>query len=67
MATPVVLAEVRRVLRPAGRVGIVAMAESANQNVMTDMYAWLHRHFPHFVDCRPIDVGVLLGRAGVFS
>ncbi len=64
MAIPVVLAEVRRVLRPAGRVGIVAMAESAKQNVMTDTYAWLHRYFPHFIDCRPIDVASLLRGAG---
>ena len=64
MAMAAVLAEVRRVIRPTGRVGIVAMAESANQNIMTDMYAWLHRHFPHFVDCRPIDLAGLLVRAG---
>lgn len=63
-AIPVVLAEVRRVLRPNGRVGVVAMTESADQNVMTDIYTWLHRHFPHFVDCRPIDVAGLLRRPG---
>jgi len=61
---PVVLAEVRRVLRPSGRLGVVAMTESADQNVMTDIYTWLHRHFPHFVDCRPIDLADLLERAG---
>lgn len=64
VAMAVVLDEVRRVIRPTGRVGIVAMAESANQNIMIDMYAWLHRHFPHFVDCRPIDLAGLLVRAG---
>ena len=55
-----VLAEVRRVLRVGGRVGIVAMADSGQTNAMIDLYQWLHRHWPHFIDCRPIDViGVL--------
>jgi demethylmenaquinone methyltransferase/2-methoxy-6-polyprenyl-1,4-benzoquinol methylase len=21
---------------------------------MTEIYVWMHRHFPHFVDCQPI-------------
>jgi len=61
---PRVLAEVRRVLRPAGRLGVVAMSRVKNENVMTDIYVWLHRHFPHFVDCRPIDVAAWLKPAG---
>jgi len=32
------------------------MAETAQSNAMTDAYKWLHHHFPHFVDCRPIDM-----------
>ena len=59
-AIPEVLAEVRRVLRAGGRVGIVAMADSGETNAMVDLYAWLHRRWPHFIDCKPIDVvGVL--------
>jgi demethylmenaquinone methyltransferase/2-methoxy-6-polyprenyl-1,4-benzoquinol methylase len=55
-----VLAEVRRVVRVGGRVGIVAMADTGETNAMIDLYEWAHRHWPQFVDCRPIDViGVL--------
>jgi demethylmenaquinone methyltransferase/2-methoxy-6-polyprenyl-1,4-benzoquinol methylase len=61
---PRVLQEIRRVLRPAGRLGIVAMSRAKNANVMTEVYVWMHRHFPHFVDCRPIDVAAWLEPAG---
>ena len=37
-AIPNVLAEVRRVLRVGGRVGIVAMADSGQTNAMIDLY-----------------------------
>ena len=55
-AMPQVLAEVRRVLRSAGRVGVVAMAETGQSNAMTIVYNWAHRRWPHVVDCRPIDL-----------
>jgi ubiquinone/menaquinone biosynthesis C-methylase UbiE len=59
-AIPNVLAEMRRMLRVGGRLGVVAMSESGQTNSMIDRYEWLHRRLPHFVDCRPIDiVGVL--------
>ena len=60
---PRVLAAIRRVLCPAGRLGVVSMSREKDENVMTDVYVWLHRHFPHFVDCRPIDVAACLERA----
>ena len=53
---PIVLAEVNRLLRPAGRLEVVGMAQTTPVDRMTEIYEWLHRHFPHFVDCRPIDV-----------
>jgi ubiquinone/menaquinone biosynthesis C-methylase UbiE len=58
-----VLAEIRRVLRPGGRLSVVAMATNSNTNATVEIYQWLHRHFPHFVDCRPIDVRGVLGDA----
>jgi len=62
-----VLAELRRVLRPSGRLGVVAMAtplESQTESALSHTYRWLHRYFPHIVDCRPIDVERLLENAG---
>lgn len=59
-----VLRELGRVLRDGGRVGVVAMADSGHANVMTDVYNWLHHHFPRVVDCQPIDAVRLLDGAG---
>jgi ubiquinone/menaquinone biosynthesis C-methylase UbiE len=53
---PAVLAEVWRVLRPGGRLGIVAMATGPGTNVMIELYAWAHSRWPQVVDCVPIGV-----------
>lgn len=55
-AIPNVLAEVRRVLGVGGQVGIVAMSNTGKSNAMSDLYEWLHRRWPQFVDCSPINV-----------
>jgi demethylmenaquinone methyltransferase/2-methoxy-6-polyprenyl-1,4-benzoquinol methylase len=31
---------------------------------MSEIYVWMHRHFPHFVDCRPIAAANRLQQAG---
>jgi ubiquinone/menaquinone biosynthesis C-methylase UbiE len=51
-----VLHEVARVLRGHGRIVIVSLAATREPGLMSQAYVWLHRHFPHFIDCRPIDV-----------
>ncbi|MEO7157206.1 MAG: methyltransferase domain-containing protein [Vicinamibacterales bacterium] len=64
---PVVLHEVRRVLTANGRLIVVAMDEGTEEQkarVAERAYRWLHHHFPHIVDCRPIDVAGELTRAG---
>jgi ubiquinone/menaquinone biosynthesis C-methylase UbiE len=64
---PTVLAEVKRVLRRGGRVGVVSMAvvkPSQHPSMLERTYIWMHRHFPHIVDCRPIDPAALLTTAG---
>lgn len=61
---PVVLAECARVLRPAGRLGVVAMALPERPGVMERLYTWSHRRFPSVVDCRPIPTVQFLGDAG---
>ncbi len=65
---PVVLSELRRVLRPDGRLAVVALAKgNAEQppSFMQRAYDWMHRHFPHFVDCRPIELIKLLSANGL--
>ncbi len=64
---PVVLAEVRRVLKPGGRVGVVSMATvppGHHASTLERIYVWMHRHFPHLVDCRPIDTAGVVAAAG---
>jgi ubiquinone/menaquinone biosynthesis C-methylase UbiE len=60
---PRVLAQIRRVLRSGGRLGVVAMSKEPQETLMTEMYVWMHRHFPHWVDCRPISVATRLQQA----
>lgn len=65
--TPGTLAEVRRVLKPGGRFGVVSMSvpsEGERSSMLEHIYVWMHRHFPHIVDCRPIDVAGTLKSGG---
>jgi len=64
---PGVLAECARLLRPGGRMAVVSMAtvkEGQNTSTAEKAYVWMHRHFPHIVDCQPIDVEALVAKAG---
>lgn len=51
-----VLTEIKRVLKPGGRLAVVCLTEVQDQRLVAIAYTWLHRHFPHLIDCRPIDV-----------
>ena len=61
---PIVLAECRRVLKPGGRMGVVAMARDPYEELPVRIYEWFHQHLPAYVDCRPIYVQSVLVRAG---
>jgi demethylmenaquinone methyltransferase/2-methoxy-6-polyprenyl-1,4-benzoquinol methylase len=61
---PRVLAEIRRVLRPGGRLGVVSLEKMERSTPLVDFYRWFHRHFPHIVDCQPIPVAALVEAAG---
>ena len=64
---PRVLAEVKRVLRPGGRLSVVSMAEvkpGERASALEHVYIWMHRHFPHLVDCRPINPEAVVTAAG---
>jgi len=58
-----VLSECRRVLRPAGRLGVVALA-STPRTFALRLYERAHRLFPVAVDCRPIPLDALLAENG---
>lgn len=53
---PAVLAEWRRVLKPGGRLVVVAISKEGEQGFIIRAFEWTHRHFPNLLDCRPIFV-----------
>lgn len=61
---PRVLAECRRVLRPGGRLVVVALSKEEPAPLMQRIYEWGHMSFPRFLDCRPIYVDRALVEAG---
>ncbi len=64
---PHVLSEIRRVLTGSGRIVVVSMARvrsGEHESFIEKTYRWMHRHFPHIVDCRPINSAHFLTKAG---
>jgi len=61
---PKVLEEVRRVIRPEGRLGLVSMSKEDGNSAILRLYEWAHKKWPKYVDCRPIYVERSLINAG---
>ncbi len=61
---PVVLGEVRRVLKPGGRLGVVSLAREDGVSLMLRAYEWCHQRLPQYIDCRPIYVEEAIADAG---
>jgi ubiquinone/menaquinone biosynthesis C-methylase UbiE len=59
-----VLGELRRVLRPAGRLVIVSLTATSPPALMERAYLLAHRLMPRLADCRPVPVSDLLSEAG---
>ena len=62
---PVVLSEVRRVLKPSGRLGVASLTKEGKEGSrFIRFYEWLHQKVPKYVNCRPIYVEKVLEDAG---
>ena len=61
---PMVLGEIKRVLSPGGRFGVVSLSKEDGDSIPVKLYEWVHRKFPEYVDCRPIHVERSLTDAG---
>jgi demethylmenaquinone methyltransferase/2-methoxy-6-polyprenyl-1,4-benzoquinol methylase len=60
-----VLGEMRRVLKPGGRVGLVSMSKACAGNVVVKIYERFHRWLPKLIDCRPIYLQSAVESAGL--
>lgn len=61
---PLVLAQCKRILKPGGRLGVVAMGQPGKPGIATRIYEWFHARMPTAVDCRPIPAGRMIAGAG---
>jgi len=61
---PAVLKEMKRVLKPGGRLGVVSMSKEVGESVSLKVYEWFHKNFPALADCRPIYVEQSIKDAG---
>lgn len=61
---PQVLQETARVLRPRGRIAVVAMSRGGKRSLMLRIYEWAHQKWPKYLDCRPVYPTACLTEAG---
>lgn len=61
---PRVLAEIQRILKPGGRIGVISMSKEDGHSWLLRFYEWFHLKFPRYADCRPIYVEQSIREAG---
>lgn len=62
---PRVLGEVKRVLKPSGRLGVASLTREGREDFwFVRFYEWLHQRFPKYASCRPIYVEQTIKDAG---
>ena len=61
---PKVLEQIKRVLKPDGRLAVVSISKANGESIFLRLYEWTHNKWPKYVDCRPIYVEQSLIDAG---
>ncbi|MBM3157328.1 MAG: methyltransferase domain-containing protein [Chloroflexi bacterium] len=61
---PKVLEQIKRALKPEGRLVVVSMSKENGKSIFLRFYEWFHNKWPKYVDCRPIYVERSLREAG---
>jgi len=62
---PRVLNEIKRVLKPGGRLGVASLTkEGREDSLFLRFYEWLHQKIPKYASCRPIYVEKSVADAG---
>jgi demethylmenaquinone methyltransferase/2-methoxy-6-polyprenyl-1,4-benzoquinol methylase len=61
---PNLLEEVKRVLKPGGRIGVASMSKENRNSLSLRLYEWAHKKWPKYIDCRPIYLERSLRDAG---
>ena len=62
---PIVLQEIKRVLKPMGRLGVVSLSKEGRENSrFLRLYEWVHQKIPQYASCRPIYVEQSMEEAG---
>lgn len=62
---PRVLNEIKRVLKPSGRLGVASLSKEGREDLLfLRFYEWLHQKIPKYASCRPIYVEKSVEDAG---
>ena len=61
---PKLLEQIKRVLKPRGRLAVVSMSRETEGSTFLRLYEWMHNQWPQYIDCRPIYVEQSLREAG---
>lgn len=51
---PKVLEQIKKVLKPGGRLGIASMSKDNGESIFLRLYEWIHNKWPKYVGSRPI-------------
>lgn len=61
---PKVLCGCHDLMRKGARICVISVSKEGRRGIAMRAYEWAHRHFPRYVDCRPIAAGQSLVAAG---